>query len=310
MGVYSELKNDEQRYIENSYQIKISRIEFINMGILNSNFLIFTGDKKYVLRIFEADRTLEEEEQEIDLLEKISDIIPVPQIIKNKKNQYITEYNNKKLSLFEHIDGEVLTIKNINQAIMREIAWYLGKLHKFSQNFDLNKFDRKSRINLDFYLEEIKKSKIDFEEKEKIFSLAEELKKVDFENLPKGIIHSDIFPDNVILKEGHINGIIDFNEAHYGPFIYDLAIVINFWIRQKKYLSFQKENDMIRDFLNNYSRHRKIEREEIKLLNYACKKIALTFITLRFYKEKIEKISQVALEIEEKSYKSLMNLIE
>lgn len=310
MGVYSELKNNEQEYIENSYQIKIKKIQFINMGILNSNFLIFTEDKKYVLRIFEADRTLEEEEQEIKLLERISDIIPVPKIIKNKENKYILEYNNKKMALFEHIDGEILISKNINQAIMREIAWYLGKLHKFSQSFDLEKFNRKSRINLDFYLEEIKKSNIDFEEKEKIFSLVEEIKKIDFESLPKGIIHSDIFPDNVIVKEGHINGIIDFNEACYGPFIYDLAIVINFWIREKKYLSFQKENDMIRDFLNNYSRHRKIEKEEVKLLNYACKKMALTFITLRFYKEKIEKISQVALDIEEKSYKALMNLIE
>lgn len=310
MGVYSELKNHEQKYIENNYQIKIEKIEFINMGILNSNFLIFTEDKKYVLRIFEADRTLEEEEQEIKLLEEISSIIPVPKIMKSKDNKYITEYNNKKMSIFEHIDGEILISRNINQVIMREIAWYLGKLHKFSQNFDLERFNRKSRINLDFYLEEIKKSNIDFEEKEKIFLLAEELKQIDFEILPKGIIHSDIFPDNVIVKEGHINGIIDFNEAYYGPFIYDLAIVINCWIRGKKYLSFQKENDMIRDFLNNYSRHRKIEKEEVILLNYACKKMALTFITLRFYKEKIEKISQVALDIEEKSYKALMKLIE
>lgn len=310
MGVYSELKNYEQEYIEDSYQIKIRKIEFINMGILNSNFLIFTGDKKYVLRIFEADRTLEQEEQEIKLLEEISDIIPVPQIVKNKDNKHIVEYNNKKIAIFEHIDGEILVVKNINQGIMREIAWYLGKLHKFSQNHNSEKFNRKSRIDLDFYLEEIKKSKIDFEEKERIFLLAEELKKINFDSLPKGVIHSDIFPDNVIVKEGHINGIIDFNETYYGPFIYDLAIVINFWIRAKKYLSFQKENDIIRDFLNNYSRHRKVEKEEIKLLNYACKKMALTFIALRIYKEKIEKVSQIALSIEEKSYKALMNLIE
>ena len=136
------------------------------------------------------------------------------------------------------------------------------------------------------------------------------MKKIDFQSLPKGIIHSDIFPDNVIIKEGHINGILDFNEAYYAPFIYDLAIIINFWIKAKKYISFQKENDMIRDFLNNYSRHRKIEKEEIKLLNYACKKMALTFITLRVYKEIIEKSYEKAVDIEHKSYLSLMNLIE
>lgn len=310
MGVYSELKMEEQKYIEDIYQIEIKELKFINMGILNSNFLLSTENKKYVLRIFEANRTLEEEEQEIELLEKISDIIPVPKILKNKKNEWITEYNNKKIAIFDYIDGEILESKNINQAIMREIAWYLGKLHKFSENLSLKNFNRKTRIDLDFYLDEIKKSGIDFEAKERIFSLAEELKKINFEALPKGIIHSDIFPDNVLIKNNHINGIIDFNEAYYAPFIYDLAIVINFWIRDKKYLSFQKENDMIRDFLNNYSRHRKIEKEEVKLLNMACKKMALAFITLRIYKERIEKSFETALDIEEKSYLPLMNLLD
>lgn len=310
MKVYNKLNDEEKKYIENSYQIKINRIEFIDMGILNLTFMLMTDKKKYILRIYEADRSLEEEKQEIELLEKISESIPVPRVIKNKKSEYITEYNNKKIALFNYIEGSILTSKDINQAIIREIAWYLGKLHKFSENFNLKNFNRKTRIDLDFYLNEIKKSKIEFEGKEKIFLLAQDLEKINFKSLPSGIIHSDIFLDNIIMKDGHINGIIDFNEAHYGPFVYDLAIVINFWIRDKKFLSFQKENDMIRDFLNNYSRHRRLEKEEIKLLNYACKKMFLTFIALRFYKEKIEKSDKFLLGLKNKNYLSLMKLLD
>lgn len=306
MGVYTELKHEEKKYIEEIYNLEIKKIEFINTGILNSNFLIYSDGERYVLRIYEADRNLVEEEEELKLLETIADFIPVPQIIKSQRGLHIEEYGTLKFTLFSFIQGE--TLDKIDQGVLREIAWYLGKFHKYSEERVRN-YNRKSRIDLDFYMSEIEKSKIDFNEKEKIFSIYEELKNIDFNTLPKGIIHADIFPDNVIVKDGHINGIIDFNESYYGPYVYDLAIVINFWIKIKEY-SFQKEYDLIRDFLNNYSRHRKIKKEEIKLLNLACKKMALTFIALRLYKEKIEKAYEKALDIEEKSYLSLIKLID
>lgn len=306
MGVYTELKYKEKKYIEEIYNLEIKKIEFINTGILNSNFLIYSDTQRYVLRIYEADRNLFEEEEELKLLETIADFIPVPQIIKSQRGLHIEEYGTLKFTLFSFIQGE--TLDKIDQGVLREIAWYLGKFHRYSEERVRN-YNRKSRIDLDFYMSEIEKSKIDFNEKEKIFSIYEELKNIDFNTLPKGIIHADIFPDNVIVKDGHINGIIDFNESYYGPYVYDLAIVINFWIKIKEY-SFQKEYDLIRDFLNNYSRHRKIKKEEIKLLNLACRKMALTFIALRLYKEKIEKAYEKALDIEEKSYLSLIKLIE
>ena len=62
-------------------------------------------------------------------------------------------------------------------------------------------------------------------------------------------------------------------------------------------------------FLNYYSKYRKIEKEELKLLDVACKKTALTFIFLRIYKEKIENSYQKAISIEEKSYLDLIKLI-
>lgn len=306
MGVYTKLEENEKCYLEEMYSINIEKINFINTGILNSNFLLKSKNEKFILRIFEANRTLEEEEQELKLLDKISEFIPVSKALKNKNNAYISEYNNKKMSIFNFIEGENISL--INQTIMRELAWYLGKFHKYSLENSIENFTRKTRIDLDFYVNEIKKSKITFEGEEKFFKIFNELKEIDFSSLPSGIIHSDIFPDNVILKNNHIEGIIDFNESYFAPFIYDIAIVINFWIKINNF-GFQKENEFIRDFLNNYSRHRKILPEEIKLLNKACKKMALTFIALRIYKEKIDRSFEKALDIEEKSYLSLLSLL-
>ena len=227
--------------------------------------------------------------------------------IKNVDNEYISVFNNKRFALFEYINGNV--VSKIDTHIIREIAMKLGKFHSFTKDFSFEEYNRKTRIDFDFYYNEIKNLEIDFKFKNELVNLADEVSKYDFSTLPSGIIHGDIFPDNVLLDEyNNIKVIFDFNESYYAPFIFDIAIVINFWIQIKDFDLFDK-NNFIRDFLNYYSKYRKIEKEELKLLDVACKKIALTFIFLRIYKEKIENSYQKAISIEEKSYLDLIKLI-
>ena len=307
MGVFTNLFQDEIDFIEKKYKIKILEIKNIDNGILNSNFYIKTKNKKYILRIYEANRTIDEEKQELILLDRIVDFIPVSTAIKNIDNEYISIFNNKKFALFEYIDGNSIT--KIDTHIIREIAMYIGKLHSISKVFSFEEYNRKTRIDFNFYYNEIKKSEIDFKFKNELLNSADEISKYDFSILSSGIIHGDIFPDNVLLdKYNNIKVIFDFNESYYAPFIFDIAIVINFWIKINDF-DFFTENNLIRDFLNYYSKYRKITKEELKSLDIACKKIALTFIFLRIYKEKIDNSYQKAISIEEKSYLDLIKLI-
>ena len=307
MGVFTNLFQDEIDFIEKKYKIKILEIKNIDNGILNSNFYIKTRNKKYILRIYEANRTIDEEKQELILLDRIVDFIPVSIAIKNIDNEYISIFNNKKFALFEYIDGNSIT--KIDTHIIREIAIYLGKLHSFTKDISFEKYNRKTRINFDLYYNEIKKSEIDFKFKNELLNSADKINGSDFSILPSGVIHGDIFPDNVLLDDyNNIKVIFDFNESYYAPFIFDIAIVINFWIKINDF-DFFTENNLIRDFLNYYSKYRKITREELKSLDIACKKIALTFIFLRIYKEKIDNSYQKAISIQEKSYLDLIKLI-
>ena len=307
MGVFTNLFQDEIDFIEKKYKIKILEIKNIDNGILNSNFYIKNRNKKYILRIYEANRTIDEEKQELILLDRIVDFIPVSIAIKNIDNEYISIFNNKKFALFEYMDGNSIT--KIDTHIIREIAIYLGKLHSFTKDISFEKYNRKTRIDLDFYYNEIKKSEIDFKFKNELLNLADKINDFDFSTLPSGVIHGDIFPDNVLLGDyNNIKVIFDFNESYYAPFIFDIAIVINFWIKINDF-DFFTENNLIRDFLNYYSKYRKITKEELKSLDIACKKIALTFIFLRIYKEKIDNSYQKAISIQEKSYLDLIKLI-
>lgn len=307
MGVFTNLFQDEIDFIEKKYKIKILEIKNIDNGILNSNFYIKTKNKKYILRIYEANRTIDEEKQELILLDRIVDFIPVSIAIKNIDNEYISIFNNKKFALFEYMDGNSIT--KIDTHIIREIAIYLGKLHSFTKDISFEKYNRKTRINFDLYYNEIKKSEIDFKFKNELLNSADKINGFDFSILPSGVIHGDIFPDNVLLGDyNNIKVIFDFNESYYAPFIFDIAIVINFWIKINDF-DFFTENNLIRDFFNYYSKYRKITKEELKSLNIACKKIALTFIFLRIYKEKIDNSYQKAISIQEKSYLDLIKLI-
>ena len=307
MGVFTNLFQDEIDFIEEKYKIKILVIKNIDNGILNSNFYVEGKNKKYILRIYEANRIVDEEKQELILLDKIAGFIPVSKAIKNIDNEYISIFTNKKFALFEYINGNSIT--KIDTHIVREIAMYLGKLHSFSKEISFEEYNRKTRIDFNFYYNEIKKSEINFRFKNELLNLANEINDFDFSTLPSGVIHGDIFPDNVLLDEyNNIKVIFDFNESYYAPFIFDIAIVINFWIKINDF-DFFTENNLIRDFLNYYSKYRKITKEELKSLDIACKKIALTFIFLRIYKKKIENSYQKAISIQKKSYLDLIKLI-
>ena len=109
------------------------------------------------------------------------------------------------------------------------------------------------------------------------------LKKNWPKKLPLGIIHGDLFIDNIFFKKNKLSGIIDFYFAANDYFMYEIAICINalcFDIKKSKFIiNKQKVNNLIK----GYESIKKISLKEKKSLNILCRGAAIRYLLTRLY---------------------------
>jgi homoserine kinase type II len=98
--------------------------------------------------------------------------------------------------------------------------------------------------------------------------------------LPSGIIHADLFPDNVFFRHGQLSGVIDFYFACAGSFAYELAICLNAWcFEPDNSFNITKAHNLIR----GYETVRSLQPEEIAALPTLARGSAMRFLLTRLY---------------------------
>ena len=113
MEVFINLFLDEIDFIEEKYKIKILEIKNIDNGILNSNFYVEAKNKKYILRIYEANRTIDEEKQElIKFIKATGNILDETLAISQR-----------------YLEKAVLSIENLeNDNVREELVFVMNRL--------------------------------------------------------------------------------------------------------------------------------------------------------------------------------------
>lgn len=306
MAVYTKLSNEKIEDIFKEYSMdRVERIVEIPDGILNTNYLVEGDNRKYIFRILEGDRDYREEIKELELLNYInSKGFPCPVPIDNNRGENYLFVEGKMASVFTFIEGE--KVGNIDKNSVGEIGKKLGIMHNLLRNREVK---RSRKIDMDYFydlLSEVDLDEILGEDYDMVMKFYRRAVAADYSGLPHGIIHNDIFPDNVFMKGGEISGIIDFNDCLRGPLIMDLAIVINFWIRNRGF-SREEEERLTRELLEAYEEERTLLPEERELMDEAIIRVALTFIFLRVNKFHVEDTSSVNMEF--KDYRDILPLL-
>jgi homoserine kinase type II len=285
MAVYTKLNKGNVEEILSNYSIgRLKEFKGIEDGIENTNYFLLVDRKKYILTIYEKRVKSEDLPFFSDLmtgLDKENFKCPVP--IKNRDNKTISVYKNKSLMIVSFLEGKAKKILNPNNC--RSLGQEVARMHLITKNFEIQRQNDLSIKSWRKIFEQVKEKCIDIHKDlpKLIESNLADVEKNWPKNLPKGIIHADLFSDNIFFKDEKFNGIIDFYFSCNDFYALEIAICFNAlcFDGSKENLSFNVTK--AKNFMSGYSQLRKLndnEKESIKVLSQGS---ALRFLLTRVF---------------------------
>jgi len=285
VAIYTKISRNDVVSIERKFNLgKIISFKGIKKGIENTNYLIRTKKNKYILTIFEKRVQKRDLPFFMSLMDKLNNHnINCPKPQKNKIGNYLITIKNKPASIVSFVEGKDKNKLKIKDCY--EIGKNIAKLHIVSKKIKLY---RKNSMSLNSWSKLLNKignkyKKIEVNLNELIKTSFADIKKRWPKKIKSGIIHGDLFIDNIFFKKNKFHGYIDFYFAANDFFMYEIAICINALCFDKKNRKFIFNRRKSKNFLKGYSSLRKLSKNEKNSLNTLCKGAALRYLLTRTY---------------------------
>ena len=283
MAVFTKLEKNEIEEFLISYDIgKLEEFNEIVEGIENTNYKLICDGNPYILTIFE--KRVDEKDLPFFMDLKLylnRKNFKCPKPIINKSNSIINNLKDKKAVIVSFINGTKIELPNSKDCL--EIGKTVGELHKISLGFNEKKENTLNLLVLkNIFYKCLNSNYIEF--KELLSEINNEINFIESswpENLPSGIIHADLFKDNVFFENGKISGIIDFYFSCYHFFLYDLAIITNDWCFKDNGKEFLNKN--FDSVIAGYSLSRKLNNYEINAFNIILRMATIRILITRLH---------------------------
>jgi homoserine kinase type II len=285
MAVYTKISAKDISALSNKFNIgRIVKFQGIKQGIENTNYLLKTNKRKYILTIFEKRVQKKDLPFFMRLMDKLNhQKINCPKPLKNKNGKYLVQIKKKTACVVTFLNGK--DKQNLNVKNCYEIGKNIGKFHKVSSKSKLYRKNSMSINNFDSLLKNInfKSKTITSNLKNVLENNLKEIKKTWPINLPHGIIHGDLFIDNIFFNKNKFAGFIDFYFSCNDYLMYEIAICINALCFDKKKNKFILNNQKVKNLIKGYQSVRKISLKEKNALNTLCRGAALRYLLTRIY---------------------------
>lgn len=287
MAVYTQLTNEQiGEHLEQSYEV--GTLDFavgIAQGVENTNYLIATknvadAEEKYILTLYEKRVNAQDLPFFLGLLQHVAARgVACPRPIARRDGALFGDCAGRQATLVSFLHGKSRTI--IRNPHAASVGDALGALHLAAKDFSLT---RANALSLDGWqklyakiagrLDEIQSGLEDLVKDELTFLETH----FDTSKLPHGVIHADLFPDNVFFEDDAVSGVIDFYFACNDALAYDVAIILNAWCFEPRHEFSPTKSKLL---LDAYQKQRALTKEEVAAFPVLLRGAALRFLLTR-----------------------------
>lgn len=233
-AVFSPLQNAALEEVCKAFGVApLRQAQAVAGGSVNTIYRLMTARGVYYLRLEEV-KAREELQNELAFVVHLAQrgfATPAPQALVGKSSEFLLVLNDRLVSLFPQQHGEQCPAAQWNAARFSAVGQALANLHQLSQSYPKSLHDRFGLPPLWNWFENLK-SKLPAKDSGFVELLDDEFtiqqkRGRDVAALPQGVVHGDLFADNVFFNGDAFAGVIDFDAAASRELIYDLATAFN-----------------------------------------------------------------------------------
>jgi homoserine kinase type II len=280
MAVYTEVTDEALNRFLEGYEIgRATSLKGIAEGVENSNYLLHTEAGPFLLTLYEKRVAEADLPFFLGLMEHLARRgVNCPQPVRAKNGHAIGRLAGRAAAIVTYLDG--LSARRPSARHCGEVGEALARMHAAGADFALR---RPNALSLGDWpgLFETARARAD----DVAPGLAEEttaelaaLAGIWPRDLPAGVIHADLFPDNVFFLDDKLSGLIDFYFACNDFLAYDLAVCLNAWAFDP---SGEFDVGKGRAIIDGYQRVRRLESAEVDALPTLARGSALRFMLTR-----------------------------
>lgn len=282
MAVYTQVHDDDLTKFLERYDLgTLLSFKGIAEGVENTNYLLQTEKGPFILTLYEKRVTRDDLPFFLELMEHLaSNGIPCPTPVHDRSGTVLQELAGRPAAMVSFLEGFSLRRPRVEHC--GQLGHALADFHAAGADFTLR---RDNSLSLEGWrqLATTTVARAD----EVAAGLADEIThELAFleanwpTDLPRGVIHADLFPDNVFFLNNQISGLIDFYFACNDFLAYDLMVCLNAWcFEQPNAINVTKA----RALLHGYSEHRQLTETEMKALPILARGAAMRFLLTRLY---------------------------
>jgi homoserine kinase type II len=281
MAVYTDVAADELAAYLSQYDLgDLLSYKGIAEGVENSNFLLHTSRGAFILTLYEKRVARGDLPFFLGLMTHLAQHgINCPQPVENRQGEALGELAGRPAAIITFLEG--IWPRKPNATHCAGVGQALAKMHLAGADFSMTRENALSVAGWRPLFDAAASRANDVQPGLREFLGAE----LDYlasgvwpSNLPQGVIHADLFPDNVFFLGDKLSGIIDFTFACNDILAYDVAICLNAWCFEADH-SFNVTK--ARAFLSAYGRERKLSDDEQNALPLLARGAAIRFLLTR-----------------------------